>query len=72
LEFASDSCNFEEDLIILKELAVDIQNFQKDYKRKPKRDRRGVAQSLNLMKVPKIDKFKCASDAEESCSDISI
>jgi hypothetical protein len=63
LEFASDNCPFEEDLVSLKELAEEIQTFQKDYKRKPKRDRRGIAQSLNLMKVPKIDKFKCASDA---------
>mgnify|MGYP006995453888 CR=1 FL=1 len=59
-------------MVQLRELAEDIQNFQKDYKRKPKKDRRGVAQSMNLMKVPKIDKFKCASDVEDNCSDMSI
>jgi hypothetical protein len=31
-----------------------------------------VAQSLNLMKVPKIDKFKCASDVEDDSDSIEV
>lgn len=65
LQFASDQCPFENDLERLRSLAEEIHTFSREYKRKPKKDRRGVAQSLNLMKVPKIDKFKCASDVEE-------
>lgn len=44
-----------------------IHNFSRDYKRKPKKDRRGVAQSLNLKGPPKIqkDKFKFDDDLED-------
>jgi len=54
LLLADDHFNIQGELDFVKELAFLIHNFSKDYKRKPKKDRRGVAQSMNLKGPPKI------------------
>ena len=46
-------------------MAADIQTFNRNYKRKPKKARRGVVQAQNLMSMPKIEKFKCISEDED-------
>lgn len=56
----------------MRQLAKHVHEFSKVYKRKPKKERRGHTQAKNLIKMPKIEKFKWSSDVEDDSEDYEI
>ena len=68
LSYSHDADNeFEDDLPKLKSLVAAIHKFSHEYKRKPKKCRKGNSEGKHILssKLPKFDKFKCSSDIED-------